>query len=113
MTKTLYIGNLPCSASEDGLAQRFREFGAVESVRIVLNPLTRVSRGFAFVEMSSESGAKAVIDNLGSQLYHCLPMLIRTAATLESIKDRLGVQGPTQPGKFEPRFSVWPSSCRP
>ena len=54
MTKTLYVGNLPWSVTEDELAQEFAPYGEVVSARIVTDRETGRSRGFGFVEMASE-----------------------------------------------------------
>lgn len=63
MGKKLYIGNLPFSATEQDLASSFAECGTVESVKIVTDRDTGRSKGFAFVEMSSDQEAAEVIEN--------------------------------------------------
>lgn len=63
MGKKLYIGNLPFSATEQDLSQSFAECGTVESVKIITDRDTGRSKGFAFVEMSSEDEANKVIDS--------------------------------------------------
>jgi len=52
MSKKLYVGNLPFSATEEQLQEMFSEFGTVESVNLITDRETGRSRGFAFVEMS-------------------------------------------------------------
>lgn len=65
----LYVGNLPRSCDNAQLTQLFQEFGTVESVEVVRNEETGLSRGFAFVIMSTVIEAKAAIENLqGSDL---------------------------------------------
>jgi len=59
MTK-MYVGNLPFSATEDSVRALFTEFGAVQSVSIVMDRETGRPRGFGFVEMSSSDAAKAM-----------------------------------------------------
>ena len=54
MTKTLYVGNLPWSVTEDQLAQEFSPYGEVVSARIVTDRETGRSRGFGFVEMAAD-----------------------------------------------------------
>ncbi|HHY93735.1 MAG TPA: RNA-binding protein [Firmicutes bacterium] len=51
MTKTLYVGNLPWSATEEDLMQAFSAYGRVESCRVVTDRETGRSRGFGFVEV--------------------------------------------------------------
>lgn len=61
MGNKLYVGNLPFSATEDVLKNRFAECGLVESVKVIVDRDTGQSKGFAFVEMSSGTEAQAVI----------------------------------------------------
>ena len=57
----LYIGNLPYRVTEQELQSLFTKAGKVESVKIITDTATGQSRGFAFVEMSSnEDGEKAI-----------------------------------------------------
>jgi RNA recognition motif-containing protein len=52
MSKKIYVGNLPFSASDDEIRTMFEEFGSVESVNLVTDRDTGRPRGFGFVEMS-------------------------------------------------------------
>ena|SRR5687767_11037049 len=56
----IFVGNLSYNTSEDQLNDLFSQAGAVESTSIVTDKMTGRSRGFAFVEMDSEAGAKAI-----------------------------------------------------
>lgn len=53
MSKRIYVGNLPFSASEAEIRTMFSEFGNVDSVSLVTDRDTGRPRGFGFVEMSS------------------------------------------------------------
>lgn len=64
MNKKLYIGNLDYGTSEDALEEAFSEAGEVESADIVSDRNTGRSRGFGFVEMSSEEEAEKAIELL-------------------------------------------------
>lgn len=69
MNKTLYVGNLPYQANEEDLSTHFSEVGAVASARVVTDRETGRSKGFGFVEMSSEDDAASALDRLnGSEL---------------------------------------------
>jgi len=58
---TIYVGNLPWRTTEDDLAGLFQPYGSVVNVRIIQDPATGRSRGFAFVEFGGpEQGVKAV-----------------------------------------------------
>ncbi|NJN70727.1 MAG: RNA-binding protein [Nitrospira sp.] len=69
MGSKLYVGGLPYSASESQLTSLFAEHGTVESARVIADKFTGQSRGFGFVEMSTDEEAKAAITALnGSQM---------------------------------------------
>ena len=58
--KSLYVGNLPWSATEEQLSQKFAEHGNVIAARIVTDRESGRSRGFGFVEMDDADAAKAI-----------------------------------------------------
>jgi RNA recognition motif-containing protein len=60
MTKKIYVGNLPFSATEDGLRDHFARHGEVHSVRIITDRETGRSRGFGFVEMDAAAADEAI-----------------------------------------------------
>lgn len=64
MGKKLYVGNLPYSATEDSLTEAFSQCGNVESARIITDRDSGRSKGFGFVEMSSDEEASAAINKL-------------------------------------------------
>jgi RNA recognition motif-containing protein len=59
MGRKLYVGNLPYSATEQSLREAFSANGTVDSVTVITDRDTGQSKGFAFVEMSSEQEARA------------------------------------------------------
>ncbi len=67
MSKRIYVGNLPFSATEEELRQLFSEHGNVEAVNLITDRHTGQSRGFGFVEMASE-GADAAIKALNGYM---------------------------------------------
>ena len=69
MSKKLYVGNIPFSATEDELRGVFERHGSVDSVNVITDRETGRPRGFAFVEMSEVSAADDAIRALdGSDL---------------------------------------------
>ena len=66
MGSKLYVGGLPYSATQDELTELFSAHGTVASANIISDKFTGQSRGFGFVEMSSEDEAKAAIEALNS-----------------------------------------------
>jgi len=65
----LYVGGLPYSVSDGQLNALFSAHGTVESARVITDRMTGRSKGFGFVEMSSQSEAEQAINSLnGSDL---------------------------------------------
>jgi len=60
---TLYVGNLPFSATEAELRGVFEQHGKVDSVKIINDRETGRPRGFAFVDMPGDA-AQAVMDKM-------------------------------------------------
>jgi RNA recognition motif-containing protein len=57
----LFIGNISRDVTENDLRELFEPFGKVDSVRVVKDKSSGVSKGFAFVEMSAKAEAEAAI----------------------------------------------------
>ncbi|MDD2430906.1 MAG: RNA-binding protein [Firmicutes bacterium] len=68
MSKTLYVGNLPWSATEDELKAAFSECAEVVGVRIITDRETGRSKGFGFVEIDEDSMEKAISEMNGYNL---------------------------------------------
>jgi len=60
----IYVGNLSYDLTDDELRKEFESFGNVESVKIIMDRYTDRSKGFGFVEMSTDEEAKAAISAL-------------------------------------------------
>ena len=58
MGAKLYVGNLPYSVTEERLQQHFAQHGSVVSARIITDKFSGRSKGFGFVEMSSDQEAE-------------------------------------------------------
>ena len=67
MGTKLYVGNMSYETNNSDLEQMFGEHGTVESVQIINDRATGRSKGFGFVEMSSEEEAQAAIGALDGQ----------------------------------------------
>ena len=65
-SKKLYVGGLPYSVSDRQLEELFSAHGTVESARVITDRMTGRSKGFGFVEMSSQSEAEEAIEKLNS-----------------------------------------------
>jgi RNA recognition motif-containing protein len=64
LSKKLYVGNIPFTTTEADLRRLFEPHGGVDSVSVVMDRETGRPRGFAFIEMSDESGAAAAVQVL-------------------------------------------------
>ncbi|MCA1904104.1 MAG: RNA-binding protein [Cyanobacteria bacterium KgW148] len=61
---TLYVGNLSYKISEQELNEVFAEYGAVKQVKLPVDRETGQARGFAFVDMDTETAEASAIDAL-------------------------------------------------
>jgi RNA recognition motif-containing protein len=66
MEVKLYVGNLSYSTTEDDLRTMFEQAGSVKSVTLIKDRDTGRSKGFAFVEMSTQAEAEKAISMLNS-----------------------------------------------
>lgn len=64
MGKKLYVGNLSFNVDSNQLTDTFSEFGTVDSANVITDRDTGRSKGFAFVEMSTDGEAQTVIQKL-------------------------------------------------
>jgi RNA recognition motif-containing protein len=67
MAKKLYVGNLSYNTTEDGLRNLFSEFGSVASAKIIFDRETGNSKGFGFIEMSSDEEATAAVAGINGR----------------------------------------------
>lgn len=67
--KRIYIGNLNFKTTEENLSEKFSQFGKVDSVEIIKDKTSGLSKGFGFVEMSDDKEAeKAILSLNGKEL---------------------------------------------
>jgi RNA recognition motif-containing protein len=76
MSKTLRIGNLPSSATEDELRSKFGRFGTVESATLMTDSRTGRSKRFGFIEMATDSEARTAITRLNMTQYDDMTMSV-------------------------------------
>ena len=67
MAKKLYVGNLTYNVNESDLEALFSQYGTVQSAQIIVDRDTNRSKGFGFVEMSSDAEAEAAIQGLNAR----------------------------------------------
>jgi RNA recognition motif-containing protein len=83
--RKLYVGNLPDSATEQDLLDKFAAYGTVKSVKLITDRDTDQIRGFGFIEMASEAEAHTAIDSLNGSDYDGQPMKVNEAKTLRMV----------------------------
>ncbi|MBN2446862.1 MAG: RNA-binding protein [Phycisphaerae bacterium] len=69
MGRKLYVGNLSYNTSSSDLEQLFSSHGKVDSANVITDRATGQSKGFGFVEMSSDEEATAAMNALDGQDY--------------------------------------------
>jgi RNA recognition motif-containing protein len=67
MGKKLYVGNLTYAVTDSTLEQMFAAHGTVQSAQVIMDRDTGRSKGFGFVEMSSDQEAQAAIAALNGK----------------------------------------------
>lgn len=67
MGQKLYVGGLAYSTTEDSLGNLFSQAGTVSSVSVIMDKMSGRSRGFGFVEMSTEDEAQKAIEMFNGQ----------------------------------------------
>jgi cold-inducible RNA-binding protein len=79
MNLKLYVGNLAFGTSEEGLKKLFSEAGVVQSVKIVTDAYSGRSRGFGFVEMTSEAEAAKAISHINGKTFMDRTLIVSEA----------------------------------
>ncbi len=69
MAQKLYVGNLPYNATDETIKDLFAKAGTVQSVTIITDKMSGRSRGFGFVEMSSDQEAQAAVEMFNGKEY--------------------------------------------
>jgi len=64
LTKKLYVGGLSYDTSDNSLETLFTQYGTVDSARVITDRDSGASKGFGFVEMSSDAEANSAITAL-------------------------------------------------
>ncbi len=83
MSNKLYVGNLSFRVTSEDLEEYFAAAGAVDSANVVIDRETGRSRGFGFVEMSTEDEANAAIAQFNGQEYDGRNMVVNEARPRE------------------------------
>lgn len=83
MAKRLYVGNLGWGVTDDQLRELFSAHGTVQLAQVMMDRDTGRSKGFGFVEMSSDQEAQAAITGLNAQVVEGRPLTVNEARPRE------------------------------
>lgn len=83
MTNKLYVGGIPYSSTEETLKEYFSQAGAVESAKIITDKMTGRSKGFGFVEMSSEEDAQKAVEMFDGKEFEGRSLKVNEARPME------------------------------
>jgi cold-inducible RNA-binding protein len=90
MGNKLYVGNLPYSYRDSDMEQAFSQYGTVSSAKVMMERDTGRSKGFGFVEMSSDAEAKAAIEGMNGQQIGGRGLVVNEARPMEPRAPRSG-----------------------
>jgi len=100
MAAKLYVGGLPYSVTDDQLKQSFSQAGTVVSASVIMDKFTNRSKGFGFVEMSSDEEAKAAIAMFDGKDYEGRILKVNEARPMEPRDNRSFGGGGGRSGGF-------------
>ena len=90
MAKKLYVGGLSYSTTQDALRDAFAQTGAVESATVITDKMSGRSKGFGFVEMSSDEEAQKAIEMWNGKELDGRKITVNEARPLEPRAPRQG-----------------------
>jgi RNA recognition motif-containing protein len=88
MGKKLYVGNLPFSVNDKSLQEKFAAVGNVDSAKVITDRDTGRSKGFGFVEMSTEDEAQAAISKFDGTEFEGRAMTVNEAKPMAPRENR-------------------------
>ena len=93
MATKLNVGGLPYSTQEDALKELFAQAGNVVSAVIIMDKMSGRSKGFGFVEMSSQDEAQKAISMFNDQEFEGRKLTVNEARPMEARPPRQGGNG--------------------
>ena len=93
MATKLYVGGLPYSTQEDALKELFAQAGNVTSAVIIMDKMSGRSKGFGFVEMSTDAEAQGAVSMFNGQEFEGRKLTVNEARPMEARPPRTGGNG--------------------
>ena len=90
MATKLYVGGLPYSTNEEALREHFAQAGNVTSAVIIMDKMSGRSKGFGFVEMSSDEEAQSAISMFHDKEFDGRKLTVNEARPMEPRAPRTG-----------------------
>ncbi len=90
MAKKLYVGSLSYDTTENTLREAFSKAGQVESAAIIIDKMSGRSKGFGFVEMSSDEEAQKAIEMFNEKELDGRKIIVNEARPMEPRPQRGG-----------------------
>ena len=94
----LFVAKLPQNVTSERLKAMFESYGNVLDAKVITDRDTGMSKCYGFVEMSSEEGAKAAIENLNGVEMEGKEVLVKESDPAPRSNDRGGRPGAPRPG---------------
>ena len=88
MAKKLYVGGIAYATTQDALRDYFAQAGQVTSASIIMDKMTGRSKGFGFVEMSTDEEAAAAISMFDGQDFDGRKITVNEAKPMTERTDR-------------------------
>ncbi len=107
MAKKLYVGGLPYSATDDTLKEMFAQAGTVASAMIIMDRMSGRSKGFGFVEMSTEEEAAKGIELMNGKEVEGRTLTVAEARPMEERPRRDFDRGGDRGSGFGRRQNNW------
>ncbi|MBI2621080.1 MAG: RNA-binding protein [Candidatus Levybacteria bacterium] len=90
MAKNLFVAGLSYDTTSDSLNKHFSEVGTVTSAQVIMDKYTNQSKGFGFVEMSTDEEARLAMDKLNGSTLDNRTIVVKEARPREEFGQRRG-----------------------
>ncbi len=93
MAKKLYVGGLSYSTTEDTLKNFFSEAGTVDTATVIMDRMSGRSKGFGFVEMSTDEEAQKAVEMFNGKELDGRTLTVNEARPMQPRTERGGFGG--------------------
>ncbi|KAK6254229.1 hypothetical protein QUC31_015949 [Theobroma cacao] len=79
LASRIFVRNLPYSTKESSLQKEFANFGQIAEVKLVKDDFTKRSKGYAFIQYTSQDDAMLAVENMDQQVFGGRPIYVEIA----------------------------------